>query len=242
MSGTSPWSIKGVSREDREIAKEQARKSGEPIGVWLSRRIRDASSGASPGQAERRAEERRVDGSGDAGTGVPPEGDRRQPGAGFGRRASDHPDFGFGPGKWRQARETILNREDARFSEGLAALRDRVRTVETRLDSRPDTVADLEQRIQGLTGRLAELAERLDLLEADRGMDTVERKLDRLETDVMELDRFARRLPGETADSLDGLERRIEQLLDRMRVVETFVLPGPKKRGFFGRLFGRKAR
>lgn len=73
-------------------------------------------------------------------------------------------------------------------------------------------------------------------------MDTVERKLDRLETDVMELDRFARRLPGETADSLDGLERRIEQLLDRMRVVETFVLPGPKKRGFFGRLFGRKAR
>lgn len=237
MSGSSPWSIKGVSREDREIAKEQARKSGEPIGVWLSRRIRDASSGMPVDRAARQDGADQEDGNGS-----PPGGDRRQAGRGFGRRASDQPDFGFGPGNWRQARETILNREDTRFTEGLAALRDRVRTVETRLDSRPDTVTELEQRIRDLSERLAGLTDRLDLLEADRGMSTVERKLDRLETDVMELDRFARRLPSDTADSLDGLERRIEQLVDRMRVVETFVLPERRKRGFFGRLFGRKPR
>ncbi|MEQ8586614.1 MAG: hypothetical protein RLO01_10385 [Thalassobaculaceae bacterium] len=257
MSGSSPWSIKGVSREDREIAKEQARKSGEPIGVWLSRRIREASAagptgtrsatgsdaGSAPVSTERRVTDRRAPGSpsGD-GHDLPPEGDRRQPGGSFGRRAGDQPDFSFGPGNWRQARETILSREDARFSEGLAALRDRVRKVETRLDDRPDAVGDLEERIQGLTERISELVGRLDLLEADRGMDTVERKLDRLESDVMDLDRFARGIPGDTAESVDGLERRLEQLLDRMRVVESFVLPGRTKLGFFGRLFGRKPR
>lgn len=256
MSGSSPWSIKGVSREDREIAKEQARKSGEPIGVWLSRRIRDASAstpaenGAGPANAgpantasEHRVADRRAAGSASGdGHELPPEGDRRQPGRHLGRRASDQPDFSFGPGNWRQARESLLNREDARFSEGLAALRDRVRTVETRLDDRPDAVGDLERRLQGLGDRVSDLVDRLELLEAARGVDTVERKLDRLESDVMDLDRFARGIPGDTSDSLDGLERRLEQLLDRMRVVESFVLPSRTKRGFFGRLFGRKNR
>ena len=245
MSGSSPWSIKGVSREDREIAKQEARKSGEPIGVWLSRRIRStaAESPAGRGSEDRRAEDRRA-GSGETGgvPAVPVEGERRNPAQGMGRRATDHPDFGFGPGKWRQARETILAREDARFAEGVAALRDRVRVVENRLDARPDETAALEDRIRALSGRIEELTNRLEDLENDRGVLLVERKVDRLETDVMELDRFARRLPAETSDFFDALERRIEQLLDRMRVVEEFVLPGKRKRGFFGRLFGRKPR
>ncbi|MDF1792010.1 MAG: hypothetical protein P1U88_08880 [Thalassobaculaceae bacterium] len=245
MSGSSPWSIKGVSRQDREIAKEEARKSGEPIGVWLSRRIRDASAD-DPAGADRRIEDRRavpaVHSGGEPASGIPAEGDRRQVVRGMGRRTTDHPDFGFGPGNWRQARETILAREDSRFSEGVAALRDRVRTVENRLAARPDAMAEVEERIRTLTGRIAEMAGRLETLETDRGVITVERKLDRLETDVMELDRFARNLPGETSELMDGLERRIEQLLDRMRVVEEFVLPGRRKGGFFRRMFGRKSR
>ena len=43
MSGKSPWSVKGVSAEDREVAKIAARKAGVPIGVWLSEQIRQAS-------------------------------------------------------------------------------------------------------------------------------------------------------------------------------------------------------
>ena len=233
----SPWSIKGVSRADREIAKHEARKSGEPIGVWLSRRIRTASD-ATP-QIERRGPSHNA--GNQAGDG-PPEADRRQPATAAGRRASDHPEFGFGPGKWHQARETILAREDSRFTEGVAALRDRVRTLENRLEVKPDAVAELDARVRALADRIGDLTDRLDTLEGDRVVERMEYKFDRLETDVMEVDRFARHIPVETAESLDGLARQIEQLVDRMRVVETHVLPGKRKPGFFGRLLGRKSR
>lgn len=232
MSGSTPWSIKGVSREDREIAKHEARKSGEPIGTWLSRRIRDASApGAEPPRAPQDS----------AARAVTPENDRRQGSQSMGRRASDHPDFGFGAGNWRQARETILAREDSRHTEGLAALRDRVRSVESRLETKPDDIADLDQRIRSITGRVVELTDRLEALEGARGVSDVNRKVERLESEFLEMDRFVRRIPADTSDSLDGLARRIEQLVDRMRVVEAFVLPGKRKPGFFGRLFGRKS-
>ena len=159
----------------------------------------------------------------------------------MGRRATDHPDFGFGAGNWRQARETILAREDSRHTEGLAALRDRVRSVESRLETKPDDIAELDQRIRSITGRVAELTERLEALEGARGVSDVNRKVERLESEFLEMDRFVRRIPADTSDSLDGLARRIEQLVDRMRVVEAFVLPGKRKPGFFGRLFGRKS-
>jgi|GEM_PF-1023509 len=260
MSGSSPWSIKGVSREDREIAKQEARKSGEPIGVWLSRRIRDAADDrdrpAEPGShaAGPHAAGPHPTGphpagpsgapspTGPSSASYPADGDRRQVVRGMGRRATDHPDFNFGPGNWRQARETILAREDARFSEGIAALRDRIRSVETRVESRGDSTAELEERLRGLGNRIADLTHRLDALERGPGDDRVERKVDRLEDELADLDRFARRLPSDTSDTIDGLERRIEQLLDRMRVVEEFVLPSQRKRGLFARMFGRKSR
>ena len=240
MSGSSPWSIKGVSREDRELAKHEARKSGEPIGAWLSRRIRDASPAAGP--ADRRQPSAAPAPSEPTAPATIPENDRRQSGPSLGRRATDHPDFGFGAGNWRQARETILAREDSRHTEGLAALRDRVRAVETRLESKPEEIAALDQRIRSLTDRLGDLTDRLEALEGSRGVADATRKVERLETEFLEMDRFVRRIPADTSESLDGLARRIEQLVDRMRVVEAFVLPGKRKPGFFGRMFGRKAR
>ncbi len=45
----SPWSIKGVSLEARDAAKEGARISRQPLGKWLSQVIRvtgDAETGA----------------------------------------------------------------------------------------------------------------------------------------------------------------------------------------------------
>lgn len=244
MSGSSPWSIKGVSREDREFAKHEARKSGEPIGAWLSRRIRDASGVGPPG--ERRQITAGADGQegpADPSARVdPPETDRRQGDQARGRRATDHPDFGFGAGKWRQARETILAREDSRHTEGLAALRDRVRAVEGRLAAGPDDNAELEKRVRSISSSIGELTDRLEALENARGLTDIDRKIGRLESEFLEMDRFVRRIPADTSDSLDGLARRIEQLVDRMRVVEAFVLPGKRKPGFFGRLLGRKAR
>ena len=40
MVQTSPWSVKGVSPEDREAAKRAARQAGLPVGAWLSQTIR----------------------------------------------------------------------------------------------------------------------------------------------------------------------------------------------------------
>jgi hypothetical protein len=46
MSDTAgmPWSVKGVSKEARKIAKAAAMLTGEPMGVWLSRLIAAAAA------------------------------------------------------------------------------------------------------------------------------------------------------------------------------------------------------
>ena len=43
MTGASPWSVKGIAAEERELAKQAARRAGVPIGQWLSRHIREAA-------------------------------------------------------------------------------------------------------------------------------------------------------------------------------------------------------
>ncbi len=39
-----PWSLKGVSPEARRAAKAAAQRAGVPLGVWLSRVIRDVAA------------------------------------------------------------------------------------------------------------------------------------------------------------------------------------------------------
>jgi hypothetical protein len=39
-----PWSLKGVSRAARDAARAAAKREGVPLGVWLSRVIRDISA------------------------------------------------------------------------------------------------------------------------------------------------------------------------------------------------------
>lgn len=47
MAGNLPWSVKGISSEERELAKLAARRAGVPIGRWLSEQIRSAANGGS---------------------------------------------------------------------------------------------------------------------------------------------------------------------------------------------------
>lgn len=58
MTGASPWSVKGISAEERDLAKQAARRAGVPIGQWLSRQIREAAeserSGRSPAPGDGR--------------------------------------------------------------------------------------------------------------------------------------------------------------------------------------------
>lgn len=39
-----PWSLKGISRAARDAARAAAKREGVPMGVWLSRVIREVSA------------------------------------------------------------------------------------------------------------------------------------------------------------------------------------------------------
>lgn len=93
MAAKSPWSVKGVSREDREQAKTAARRAGVPVGVWLSQQIR--SAGPSADQAEADV----VTKDGDAARSERPRG--APPRGGPDSR------FSFGPGQWSTATDAV---------------------------------------------------------------------------------------------------------------------------------------
>ncbi|WP_420402909.1 hypothetical protein [Nisaea sp.] len=104
MAGKSPWSVKGVSAEDREAAKIAARKAGMPIGVWLSEQIRHAASDKPaenrPAATEPEPAPAREDRSSSAARG--PEGPRERH-----RIGRADPRFAFGRGQWSVAEEAI---------------------------------------------------------------------------------------------------------------------------------------
>lgn len=105
MSGKSPWSVKGISPEDREAAKVAARKAGMPIGAWLSEQIRMASA-EKPAEPEEHAapeassqDHSSQDHSG-GHAGHHPERERR-------RGGHVDPRFAFGRGQWSVAEEAV---------------------------------------------------------------------------------------------------------------------------------------
>lgn len=89
MVSKSPWSVKGVSQEDRDQAKTAARRAGLPVGVWLSRQIR---AGGSENEEP------------DVGQAGPPEG---EPQRGSPSRGGPDSRFTFGPGQWSTATDAV---------------------------------------------------------------------------------------------------------------------------------------
>ena len=175
--------------------------------------------------------------------GGPPPGveERRMVVRGLGRRATDVPGFNFGPGQWRHAKDALQAREDERVGEGVAALRDRVRRLETRMDAPATDDGAVEQRLSSLSARLSDVLDRLDRLESRLEDDRVSTKVGQLENDLSRLDDFARRLPQDTNAALEPLERDVRRISDRLQLVEELVLPKAPRKGLLGRLFGRKA-
>lgn len=109
MSGKSPWSVKGVSAEDREAAKIAARKAGMPIGVWLSEQIRHAASDKPAPEADEAsdAEDRGTpDRDHDHDRDMTPHG---RGGAQRERQRGGQvdPRFAFGRGQWSVAEEAV---------------------------------------------------------------------------------------------------------------------------------------
>lgn len=105
MSGKSPWSVKGISAEDREVAKIAARKAGVPIGVWLSEQIRHASE--EPAPPEQPAEERRRMPDEEDHRHPPEPGPRAHPPQQRQRSGQVDPRFAFGRGQWSVAEEAV---------------------------------------------------------------------------------------------------------------------------------------
>ena len=93
MAVKSPWSVKGVSREDRDQAKTAARRAGLPVGVWLSRQIR-ASQDSDGANVER-------------DTDAAPEPRAAEPFRGPPTRGGPDSRFTFGPGQWSTATDAV---------------------------------------------------------------------------------------------------------------------------------------
>ena len=122
MSGKSPWSVKGISAEDREVAKVAARKAGVPIGVWLSEQIRQASEETPPpdqpaaeqarmpadeNRQQARAPEQPAYSPQEHHAGERPPQDRYSPQDRRRSSGSVDPRFAFGRGQWSVAEEVV---------------------------------------------------------------------------------------------------------------------------------------
>jgi|GEM_PF-640655 hypothetical protein len=104
MVSKSPWSVKGVSQEDRDQAKTAARRAGLPVGVWLSQQIRSSNTDISSNTESKGSE--------------PPENAEAAKAEELARRAlwRGAPDsrFTFGPGQWSIATDAVA---DGRISQ-----------------------------------------------------------------------------------------------------------------------------
>lgn len=229
MSTKSPWSVKGISPEERDLAKEKAREAGVPIGAWLSQQIRTA--------AERAASENPIKRDGPSG---PPKR------------------FAFGPGQWRNADAAIDSGEFAaamgvagavarRTTPGVSPAR--VQRVEERMDAISEQLADeaashREALRQEIEGRFEELIARIDEFSSlEERLLRIGDRVNELVDDVDQLElKTEARLnePPKRPEEIDDVEQQLEVLSQRLRRLEFPTKPSKaKKPGFFSRLFRR---
>lgn len=257
MTGASPWSVKGISTEERELAKQAARRAGVPIGQWLSRQIREAaeleraSRGSSRGApGDQRAPE----------AGMPPPAYQATPGAATYGQAAPSPTASA----WRSALSMpppgpeIPHPPPAAYAPPVAVVARpapsvdpaRVREVERRLDEvreLEERIASLEKserRLVALAAEIAALGSRIDTMEqrSEGQGNAVAREMRRLGAELEEL----RSRPAEieaaasVATSTAPIERAVMRLADRLQRVEELTLPDERAgRGLLGRLFRR---
>ena len=99
MVSKSPWSVKGVSQEDRDQAKTAARRAGLPVGVWLSRQIRSSNTDIGSDSETEGCEPAE---NADASKG-------EEPARGAPWRGGPDSRFTFGPGQWSIATDVVAD-------------------------------------------------------------------------------------------------------------------------------------
>lgn len=248
MASNSPWSVKGISPEDRESAKMAARKAGVPIGVWLSEKIREAGQ-----EKEEPAE-------------TSSEQDNKP------SRNSDYqghidPRFSFGPGQWRSA-EHILSEGIPPLGPGQApgysyspqfhapppppayqappqqpaypAPPAAVPAVDdTRLRELQQKLQTLDDKIVATEHKLAEAERQLVKAEQKRqeAVQPAMLKIEELEEEIAELRENAGNQSHGGA-STAPIERAVMRIAERLQKVEDLTLPDSEP-GFFSKLFRR---
>ena len=154
----APWTVKGVDPEAREAAKLAARRSGLPLGVWLSQTIRGAATAQFKGQAG-------------------PVYQAPSPPGSFGAPSSDPAIQGMSSGN-RTPSPTLdallesfnrlaqrLEQTEARAAETIAPLAQKVNELSEKLEK---TTAEKSVSSDPLERAMMRITERLDQIEGGR--------------------------------------------------------------------------
>lgn len=266
MTGASPWSVKGISAEERDLAKQAARRAGVPIGQWLSRQIREAAelerSGRNAGRGQSQPDGR---------FGHAPGGWRASEGdqAGFPQTGSPQTGHGATAAAWRSAlaappapdfpHPPPMHYAPQPPAPPPAPARpqppaidpSRLRDVERRvqelrdLEDRLAALEKLERRVGAVAAELTNLGSRLDDVEKRTEARTVVltrevKALDEKVEDLQSQPPGSGDQVGSIAASTAPIERAVMRLAERLQRVEELTLPdeGPG-RGLFARLFRR---
>lgn len=248
MTGASPWSVKGIASEERELAKQAARRAGVPIGQWLSRQIREA------------AEEERASRAGARGQGSwrGPDPTQTQtetaapsPTATAWRSAlaapaaqtMPAPDLPHPPPMAYPSPPVTRPSPPAVDPARVRDLERRIEDIRD-LEDRLAALERVEKRIGSLAAELGELAARIDGVEqrAESQAGAISRELRSIGAAIDEL---RARPTGDggmnsVATSTAPVERAVMRLAERLQRVEELTLPEERSgQGLLGRLFRR---
>ena len=175
MAGASPWSVKGITAEERELAKQAARRAGVPIGQWLSRQIREAAEQERAERVPGRAAESRAAPGGGSWRGADPatpEPGAHSPTAAAWRSAmaAAPPPIAEPPPPYQAPVQYAPPAAVAPVVRPAPPSIDpaRVRDLERRLDELPDVrgrlqaLETLERRLLAVTAELSQVGSRLE--------------------------------------------------------------------------------
>ena len=119
MTQRVPWSVKGITREDRELAKAAAQKAGLSVGAWLTQQIRQAAEAPSPAAA---ADPSAAPSSSPSPlpSAAPPRSSATWAARAAAAAAPETPRFAFGPGRWQRAAAAAVDGTPVKKARGAA--------------------------------------------------------------------------------------------------------------------------
>lgn len=131
MTQRVPWSVKGITREDRELAKAAAQKAGLSVGAWLTQQIRQAAEAPSPAAAaDSPAAPSPSSSPSPLPSAAPPRSSATWAARAAAAAAPETPRFAFGPGRWQRAAAAAVDGTPVKKARGDAVAGDEIAVTE----------------------------------------------------------------------------------------------------------------